>query len=147
MPGEIEGQDAAQIDVLVSDRRDPAQNVVGIVGQGLVEHCLEPVCIPRHNDVGEQGQGARDGAELLGGAAAFGGDRTVVDGALKAMDGFALVEKIEDLRSEHRVAEVIAEIKAPKQLPELVAAGVNRIAAGGRAKARERGDGAGVAAG
>jgi hypothetical protein len=34
-----------------------------------------------------------------------------MDGALKAVDRLALVEQIEDLHAENRVAKVVAEIK------------------------------------
>ena len=59
-PSEIEGQDAAQIDVLVPNRRDTAQHLVGILTRNPVDGDLEPVRVPGHDDVGEQGQGSGD---------------------------------------------------------------------------------------
>ena len=58
---------------------------------------LEPVRVPGHDDVREQGQGSGDRAELLHRAPMLSGDHAVVDGTLEAVNGFALVEQIEDL--------------------------------------------------
>ena len=63
--GKIEGQDAAQIDVLVPNRRDTAQHLVGILTRNPVDGDLEPVRVPGHDDVGEQGPGSGDRAELF----------------------------------------------------------------------------------
>ena len=44
-----------QIDVLVPDRREAAQHLVGILARNPVDGDLEPVRVPGHDDVGEQG--------------------------------------------------------------------------------------------
>ena len=97
--------------MLVPDRCETAQHIVGMVAWGQLDRRLEAMGIPGHDDVREQGEGPRDGAELLGRAAVFRRDHAVMDGALQAVDGLALVEQIEDFRPEYRVAEVIAEIE------------------------------------
>src|SRR5512134_1240314 len=61
-----------------------------------------------------------------------------MDGALKTVDGLALIEQIEDFRPEHLVAEVIAEVEGAKQLSQCVTGFVDGIAGGGRAEAVER---------
>ena len=92
----IEGQNATQIDVLVPDRRDVAQHLVRIRAQHQVDGELDPVRVPGQDNVGEQGEGSGDGAELLHRARVLGGDHAVVDGALEAVDGLALIEQVED---------------------------------------------------
>jgi hypothetical protein len=66
VPGEIERQDAAHVDVLVPDRCETAQYIVGMGARGQVDRRLEAMGIPGHDDVREHGEGPRDGAELLG---------------------------------------------------------------------------------
>jgi hypothetical protein len=105
---EVEGQDPAQIDVLVSDWRDTLQHLVRILARDLVDSELQPVRVPGHDNVGEQGQGSGDRAELLHRAPMLSGDYAVVDGALEAVNGFALVEEVEDCEAEQRIAEVVA---------------------------------------
>src|SRR3954466_1581955 len=65
----------------------------------------------------------------------FRRDHAVMDGALQAVDGLALVEQIEDFRPEYRVAEVIAEIEGAQQLSQGVTGFIDGIAGGGRAEA------------
>src|SRR5205085_8533810 len=62
----------------------------------------------------------------------------IVNGTLKAVDRLALVEQIEHLRAEHRVAEIVAEIERAEQPPQSVAGIVDRVSGGGRTKAVER---------
>jgi CheY-like chemotaxis protein len=95
--------------MLVPDRRAPAQHIVGIIVRIPVDRGLHAMGVPSHDDVREQGEGARDGAELLGRAAVFRGDHPIMDGTLKTMDGFALIEQIKDLRAEYRIAEIVAD--------------------------------------
>jgi len=78
----VERQDAAHVDVLVSDRRHPAQHLVGMIVWRLIDHGLEAMGVPGHDDVREQRQYARNGGELLRGAAVFRGDPAVVNGPL-----------------------------------------------------------------
>ena len=66
--------------------------------------------VPGHDDIGEEGQGSGDRAEFLHRAPVLGGDYTVVDAALQAVERFALVEQVEDFVAEQRSAEVVAEI-------------------------------------
>ena len=112
--GEIERQNAAHVDVLVADWRKPTEHVVGMVARCQVDCRLEVVGIPRHDDIREQGEGTRDGAQLFRRAAVFRRDHAVMNGALKTVDGLALIEQIEDFRPEHLVAEVIAEVATIK---------------------------------
>ena len=128
MAGEIERQDAAHVDVVVSDWRKPAEHVVGMVARCQVDCRLEVVGVPRHDDIREQGEGTRDGAELFRRAAVFRRDHAVMDGALKAVDRLALIEQIEDFRPEHLVAEVIAEVEGAEQLSQCVTGFVDGIA-------------------
>jgi len=108
--------------VLVSDRRNPAQHCIGMIVWRLVDHGLEAMGVPGHDDVREQRQRPRDGAELLCRAAVLRRDHPVVDRPLQAVDSLALIEQVENLCSEHRVGEVLAEIKTAKQLAQGVAA-------------------------
>jgi hypothetical protein len=39
-----------------------------------------------------------------------------MDGALKAVNGLALIEQIKNFRAEYWVAEIVAEIKGAEQL-------------------------------
>jgi hypothetical protein len=96
----IEGQNAAHVDVLVADRREPPRHLVGMIAWRRVDHCLDAVRIPRHDDVRQQGQGARDGAELFHCPPVLCGDHAVVDGALQAVHRLALVEEIEDSQAK-----------------------------------------------
>ena len=59
MAAKIEGQNAAHVDVLVADRREPPRHLVGMIAWRRVDHCLDAVRIPRHDDVRQQGQGAQ----------------------------------------------------------------------------------------
>ena len=63
--GEIERQDAAQVDVLVPDRCKPAHDRVGIIAWRLVDHRLEAMGVPRHDNVCQQGQGALTYTDLM----------------------------------------------------------------------------------
>ena len=83
-------------------------------------------------------QGARDRAEFLRRAPMLCGDHAVVDGALQAVHRLALVEQIEDLQAEHRVAEIVAEIEGAEQPAQPVAGIVDGVAGGGRAETVER---------
>lgn len=58
MLGEIEGQDAAQVDVPVSDRCDFAQNIVGIIGRRSLE--LGGIPLRAADEMDE-----REGAKLI----------------------------------------------------------------------------------
>jgi len=116
--GEIERQDAAHVDVLVPDRRKPAHDRVGIIAWGLVDHRLEAMGVPCHDNVRQQGQGARDGTEFFHCAPMLCGDHAVVDGALQAVHCLALVEQIEDLQTKRGVAEIVAEIEGAEQPPQ-----------------------------
>ena len=88
--------------------------------------------VPGHDDVGEQGQGSRDRAEFLHRAPVLCGDHAVVDGALEAVHGLALVQEVEDFRPEHRIAKVIAEIEGADELPQTIAGFVDGVADSGR---------------
>ena len=91
----------------------------------------------QHDDVRKQRERPRDGAELPRCATVLRGDPSVVDRPLKAVNGLALVEQVENVPAENRVAEEIAEIKAAKQLAQPVAGFVDGIAGRGRAEAVE----------
>jgi len=128
---EIKVEDAAHVDVLVSDRCNPAQHRVGMIVRRLVDHGLESMGVPGHDDVREQRQRSRDGAELLCRAAVLCGDQPVVDRPLQAVGSLALTEQVENLCSECRVAEGVAVIKTAKQLARGVAGLRDGIAGGG----------------
>jgi hypothetical protein len=66
------------------------------------------------------------------------GDHAVVDSALQAVHRFALVEQIEDFQAKRRVAEIVAEIEGPEQLPQPIAGIVDGVAGGGRPETVER---------
>src|SRR5205809_1064793 len=83
-------------------------------------------------------RGPRDSAELFRRAPLLCGDHAVVNGPLKTVDRLALVDQIEDLRAEHRVAEIVAEVEGAEQPPQCVAGIVEGIASSGRTKAVER---------
>ena len=57
MPREIKREDAAHVDVLVSDRRQSAQHFIGMIVRHPVDHGLHAKGVPGHDDVREQGQG------------------------------------------------------------------------------------------
>ena len=57
MAGEIERQDAAHVDALVTDRRKPADHPVGMIAGCQVKHDLEMMGVPGHDDIREQCQG------------------------------------------------------------------------------------------
>src|SRR4051812_33072040 len=117
--------------MLVSDRRAPAQHLVGMVVRRLVDHSLEATSVPGHDDVRKQGQGSRDGAKLLCRAAVFRGDHPVMDGALQAMNRLALIEQIEHFRAEYWVAEIVAEIEGAEQPAQRITGFVDGIAGSG----------------
>ena len=60
-----------------------------------VDRRLEVMGVPGHDDVREQRECPRYGAELLRRAAVLRGDHPVVDRPLEAVDGLALIEQIE----------------------------------------------------
>jgi len=66
------------------------------------------------------------------------GDHAVVDGALEAVHGLALVQEVEDFRPEHRIAKVIAEIEGADELPQTIAGFVDGVADSGRTEPVER---------
>ena len=59
MSREVEGQDAAHVDVLVPDRRKLAQHRVGVIGRRLVDHGLETMGILVANSVSDHVAGCR----------------------------------------------------------------------------------------
>jgi hypothetical protein len=79
----------------------------------------------------------RDGAELLRCATVFRGNHSVMDGALKTMDGLALIKQVKNFRAEYWVAEIVTEIKGAEQLAQRVTGFVDGIAGGGGAEAVE----------
>jgi hypothetical protein len=74
------------------------------------------VGVPGHDDDGEERQGTGDGGELLDGWAALGADRALLDSPQQAVHGLALVQQVEDLAAEARVAEIVAQIAGEEQL-------------------------------
>src|SRR3954453_13887965 len=59
MVAEIETQDAAHVDVLVPDRREPSRHLIGmIIGRG-VDHRLDAVGFPGHDEKAGGGQSSR----------------------------------------------------------------------------------------
>ena len=118
-----------------ASRRD---HLVGMIAGRGVDHRLDAMRVPGHDDVRQQAQGARDRAEFLHRAPMLCGDHAVMDGALQAVDRLALVEQIEDLQAEHRVGEVVAEIEGAEQPAQRVAGIVDGIAGGGRPITVER---------
>ncbi len=97
---QIKSHHPSQIDVPVPDRRDVREDVVGKGPRVPIRRPLNAVCVPGHHDIGQKGQGARYRVELLGCPPALGGDGAIVDGALEAVNGLALVEKIQDFGSD-----------------------------------------------
>jgi hypothetical protein len=85
MTAEVEGEDAAHVDVLMRGWRDAGDQLVRIVIWRVADDRLHSVGVPGHDDVGEERQGAGDGGELLDGPAAFGADRALLDRPLQAM--------------------------------------------------------------
>lgn len=80
--GELARQ--AELRLLPVIAREP--EVVGMVARRQVDCRLEVVGVPRHDDIREQGEGTRDGAQLFRRAAVFRCDHAVMNGALKTMD-------------------------------------------------------------
>ena len=103
MLGKVKPENAAHVDVLVSDRRQAAQQLVGMIVRHLVDHGLEAMGVPGHDDVRQQRECPGDGDKLLRGAAVFRGDPAVVDRPLEAMHGLALIEQIEDCQTALKV--------------------------------------------
>ena len=64
MAAEIETQDAAHLDVLVADRREPSRHRAGMITGRGVDHRLDAMPIPGYDDVRQQDQGAQK-AEIL----------------------------------------------------------------------------------
>jgi hypothetical protein len=90
MASKIERQNAAHVDVLVTDRRKPADHLIGMIAGCSVEHDLEMMGVPGHDDICQQCQGPRDSAELFRRAPLLCGDHAVMNGPLKAVDRLAI---------------------------------------------------------
>ena len=60
-----------------------------------------------------------------------------MDGALKTMDGLALIKQVKNFRAEYWVAEIVTEIKGAEQFAQRVTGFVDGIAGGGGAEAVE----------
>ena len=137
-PGEIERQDAAHVDVLVPDRCETARHIVGMVARGQVDRRLEAMGIPGHDDVREQGQRPRDGAELLGRGPCFAGIMPLWMARCRLWTASPWLSRSRISVRNTGLLRIIAEIEGAQQLSQGVTGFVNGIAGGGRAEAVER---------
>jgi len=88
----------------VPDRCDVAQDLLRKGALVAVRGLLDPMSVPSHHDVRQQGQRARYRFQLLRRPPPFGGNGAVVNGALQAVHSLALIEQIQDLVSELEIA-------------------------------------------
>jgi hypothetical protein len=63
---DVETQDATHVDVGVRDRRDAGEmGLIELIG-GFGDDSVDVSCVPKYNQIGDQGEGAGDRYELLG---------------------------------------------------------------------------------
>src|SRR5271167_1113257 len=92
-PIEGEGDDPSHIDMGVGDRGELGDDVVRERVRILIQKALYALCIPSHDNVGQQGQGSGDGLHLLGRPAVPGADGSGLNGSLQAVNRFTLLSK------------------------------------------------------
>ena len=84
----------------VGDRGEPGDDVVREPVRILIPKALYALCIPSHDNVGQQSQGSGDGLHLLGRPAVPGADGSGLNGSLQAVNRFTLVEQVENAIAE-----------------------------------------------
>jgi hypothetical protein len=87
----------------VGDRGEPGDDIVREPVRILIPKALYALCIPSHNNVGQQSQGSGDGLHLLCRPAVPGADGSGLNGSLQAVNRFTLVEQVENAIAEFLV--------------------------------------------
>ena len=94
MRADVKGENTTHVDMGVTDRRDLPEHVVG-KGLGCLSYDgLNVLRIPRHYDIGDQGEGSGNRPQLLRRAATLGTDGAMMDGTFEAVHGLALIQQI-----------------------------------------------------
>lgn len=97
----------------MGNRGKPGDDIVRKLVRILISKALDALCVPRHDNVGQQRQGAGDGLHLLDRPAVPGADGSRLNGSLQAVNRFTLVEQVENAVAEFPVAKIIAQVDGP----------------------------------
>lgn len=93
----------------VSDGSYLGYDVVRKLIRLLIDLVLHVVGVPRHDNICQKGQCARDGGHFVVRPSVLGRDRARVNTPLQAMNCFALVEHVENAGAKLGVAEIVAQ--------------------------------------